>query len=324
MTAKFPDHESTREVRMDAAPILPSAALKYNVVNVLQVKVLNNPAPFSAPYEFEITFECLEKLQHDLEWKLTYVGSAASTLHDQVLDSLLVGPIPIGVNKFVFSADPPATSKIPLADVLGVTVILLTCTYDEREFVRIGYYVNNEYESEELRENPPEKPILEKMQRNILAEKPRVTRVNIKWYECIVGCMTDFRDNVAETDEFPPEQPFADEMEDDEEKYGAEEKVEEDPHDVDREDVADKMETDEPVASVSVTTALVEEPVSDNAEEDLEGESSEEDLEADEELDGEEEVDRDDNMKENIPETNTNEKGKAVETENQATGTIIA
>jgi hypothetical protein len=34
-----------------------------SVVSLLGVKVLNNPAPFSAPYEFEITFECLEQLR---------------------------------------------------------------------------------------------------------------------------------------------------------------------------------------------------------------------------------------------------------------------
>lgn len=34
-----------------------------SVVSLLGVKVLNNPAPFLAPYEFEITFECLEQLQ---------------------------------------------------------------------------------------------------------------------------------------------------------------------------------------------------------------------------------------------------------------------
>lgn len=34
-----------------------------SVVSLLGVKVLNNPAHFSAPYEFEITFECLEQLQ---------------------------------------------------------------------------------------------------------------------------------------------------------------------------------------------------------------------------------------------------------------------
>lgn len=34
-----------------------------SVVSLLGVKVLNNPAPFLAPYQFEITFECLEQLQ---------------------------------------------------------------------------------------------------------------------------------------------------------------------------------------------------------------------------------------------------------------------
>ena len=49
-----------------------------SVVTLLDVKVVNNPALFSAPYQFEITFEALEQLQKDLEWKLTYVGSAQS------------------------------------------------------------------------------------------------------------------------------------------------------------------------------------------------------------------------------------------------------
>jgi histone chaperone ASF1 len=102
--------------------------------------------------------------------------------HDQELDSLLVGPIPVGVNKFIFEADPPDTKRIPDAEILGVTVILLTCAYDSREFVRVGYYVNNEYDSDELNADPPAKPILERVRRNVLAEKPRVTRFAIKWY----------------------------------------------------------------------------------------------------------------------------------------------
>ena len=103
--------------------------------------------------------------------------------HDQELDSLLVGPIPIGVNKFIFEADPPDLKKIPSSEILGVTVILLTCAYDDREFVRVGYYVNNEYDTEELNAEPPAKPIIERVRRNVLAEKPRVTRFAIKWYE---------------------------------------------------------------------------------------------------------------------------------------------
>jgi histone chaperone ASF1 len=101
--------------------------------------------------------------------------------HDQELDSLLVGPIPVGVNKFVFEADPPDLKRIPASEILGVTVILLTCSYDGREFVRVGYYVNNEYDSEELNAEPPAKPIVERVRRSVLAEKPRVTRFAIKW-----------------------------------------------------------------------------------------------------------------------------------------------
>jgi histone chaperone ASF1 len=93
-----------------------------------------------------------------------------------------VGPIPPGVNKFIFEADAPSTANIPSSEVVGVTVILLTCSYDGREFVRVGYYVNNEYTDTELAENPPSKPEIEKIQRSILADKPRVTRFAIKWF----------------------------------------------------------------------------------------------------------------------------------------------
>jgi hypothetical protein len=119
----------------------------------------------------------------DLEWKLTYVGSATSNEHDQELDSVLVGPVPVGINKFNFRADPPDLSRIPNSEIIGVTVILLSCSYDEREFVRVGYYVNNEYTDEALALEPPAKPVIEKVRRSILSEKPRVTRFAIKWYD---------------------------------------------------------------------------------------------------------------------------------------------
>ncbi|KAL3475028.1 histone chaperone asf1 [Aspergillus californicus] len=183
-----------------------------SVVSLLGVKIQNNPAQFLSPYSFEITFECLEQLQKDLEWKLTYVGSATSSEYDQELDSLFVGPIPVGVNKFIFEADPPDLRRIPTSEILGVTVILLTCSYDGREFVRVGYYVNNEYDSEELTAEPPAKPVIERIRRNVLAEKPRVTRFAIKW---------DTEESAPA--EYPPEQPEADGLEDDSVAYGAEE-----------------------------------------------------------------------------------------------------
>jgi hypothetical protein len=38
----------------------------------------------------------------DLEWKITYVGSAEDSRYDQVLDSVLVGPVQAGPFRFVF------------------------------------------------------------------------------------------------------------------------------------------------------------------------------------------------------------------------------
>lgn len=189
-----------------------------SIVSLLNVSILNNPAPFTDPYKFEITFECLEPLKDGtlkkpittalelvtdffrsgMEADLCRIINLVSTQppaatfcfnavffsrfeHDQELDSLLVGPVPVGVNKFIFEADPPSPDLIPASELVSVTVVLLSCSYVDREFVRVGYYVNNEYDTEEMRENPPSKVQVDHIIRNVLAEKPRVTRFNIVW-----------------------------------------------------------------------------------------------------------------------------------------------
>jgi histone chaperone ASF1 len=40
-------------------------------------------------------------LKEDLEFKVVYVGSANGPEHDQQLESVMVGPVPVGVSKFV-------------------------------------------------------------------------------------------------------------------------------------------------------------------------------------------------------------------------------
>lgn len=51
-----------------------------------------------------------------------------------------------------------------------------------QEFLRVGYYVNNDYEDEQLREEPPTKVLIDKVQRNILSDKPRVTKFPINFH----------------------------------------------------------------------------------------------------------------------------------------------
>jgi histone chaperone ASF1 len=91
----------------------------------------------------------------------------------------------------------PDPCQIPTNDIVGVTVILLTASYKGKEFVRVGYYVNTEYDTPELRalypdtelvtdemiKMRPDPPIIPQLVRNVLAEKPRVTRFKITWYD---------------------------------------------------------------------------------------------------------------------------------------------
>lgn len=119
----------------------------------------------------------------DIEWKVTYVGCANDPTQDQVLEEVLVGPVSVGVNNFVLTSPAPDYNVIAVPDLLGVTVLLITCSYLEQEFVRIGYYVNNEYNDPSYN---PEEPLpsnvdINSVYRNILADRPIVTRLTIDW-----------------------------------------------------------------------------------------------------------------------------------------------
>lgn len=195
---------------------------------VTNVEVLDNPSKFTNPFQFEIIFDCIAPgITSELEWKLLYVGSAEDEKYDQELDSILVGPVEVGTNKFVFQAPAPDPSHIPEKDLLEVTVILLTCSYLEQEFIRIGYYVNNDYgENKVLHENPPEKPSLPDIWRHILANQPRVTRIQINWNEkpnpnqpmLEADATVDMKDSMGDGEtQDNNEQDDGDEMMDDEE-----------------------------------------------------------------------------------------------------------
>lgn len=123
--------------------------------------------------------------QHtDIEWKVIYVGSAEDESRDQELDAVLLPADNPGRFKFVLQVDAPNPSIIPSSDIVGVTIVLLTCSYKETEFVRVGYYVSNEYPTEELNENPPSNPVVKDITRTIAAHDPRVTKFPHKFDFC--------------------------------------------------------------------------------------------------------------------------------------------
>ncbi|KAJ8592227.1 anti-silence-domain-containing protein, partial [Rhizopogon salebrosus TDB-379] len=70
------------------------------------------------------------------------------------VDHCLVGLVPVIVNSFELKGLAPDPSKIPTEDVLGVAAFILTGSYRDEEFVRVGYYQNAEYGNEEMKAAP--------------------------------------------------------------------------------------------------------------------------------------------------------------------------
>lgn len=54
------------------------------LVNITDIALLNNPARFDSPFEFDITLHLVARLKADLEFRLVYVGSSDSSEYDQV------------------------------------------------------------------------------------------------------------------------------------------------------------------------------------------------------------------------------------------------
>lgn len=111
---------------------------------------------------------------------MIYVASPDNESLDQELDSIVVGPVPAEPCEFSFDVNPPDPSRIPKEDVLGVAALIITGSYKDREFVRVGYYQNTEYDNEEMKETPPETILFDRLVRDINS-KPRVTRFQIAW-----------------------------------------------------------------------------------------------------------------------------------------------
>ncbi len=151
-------------------------------VNILNIIPHNTQCHFNDSFSFEIIFEVLSPLENALEWKMIYIGNAEDSSYDQTLQIIEIdGPLNLGTMKFEFVGEAPDINKIPESEILGVTAIVLCCSYNEQEFFRCGYYLNNSYDEEKMNINPPEKVDVNHTIRSVLADKPRITRFDVDW-----------------------------------------------------------------------------------------------------------------------------------------------
>ena len=86
---------------------------------------------------------------------------------------------------------------------MGLTAVLITCSYRNKEFIRVGYYVYNTYDDPNLIENPPEVVNISKVVRSIISDKPRITKFAINWTDDESGTLE------ADTNEMYKQERFA-------------------------------------------------------------------------------------------------------------------
>jgi histone chaperone ASF1 len=117
-----------------------------------------------------------------------------------------------GTLKFNIDCKSPDATKIPRAELLcthsvipGVTALLLTASYRNQEFIRVGYYVHNQLVSEGVGEPTEELPLnqlLQRVKRTIISDKPRVTKFNIDWSDAAKKSIGSSEDSQSKLEDF--------------------------------------------------------------------------------------------------------------------------
>lgn len=99
-----------------------------------------NPARIDAPIALKVVLEVFEKLpEHPVDVAFTW-SPVWDFPVDQELDEFEVGPFTsLGVHEFALESDAPDFTRIP--DPTGPTALIVTLSYQGRQFLHIGYNV---------------------------------------------------------------------------------------------------------------------------------------------------------------------------------------
>ncbi|KAM7529808.1 hypothetical protein LguiB_033218 [Lonicera macranthoides] len=173
-------------------------------VVITKIKILDNPAPFTSPFKMEITYKCsdgnllyavalrnvavilpilavlalVKEAPHSIQWKLIYLQKDES--NDKLLQDAWDEPVELGTQTILLEVDAPNPSKLLKNYILGNQLILLSGSYAGMEFVHVLYDMINEYVDENLRKDPPQNVLIERVQRNL--QNPRVEEFPINFH----------------------------------------------------------------------------------------------------------------------------------------------
>jgi len=153
---------------------------RYPSIEILGINVIKNPLKLNEMFYFQILFELREILSENLDVRFVYVQSPTTKDGDDELDVYAIPANRIGKFKVNFLVASPTFYLESLIDVFGITLLLIQFTYLTREFMRIGYYVNNEICGPVERDSKSNLFLkINYIERNILKDQPRITKFSI-------------------------------------------------------------------------------------------------------------------------------------------------
>jgi len=115
-----------------------------SMIKIIDIRHSGAETKASDPVRLSIDIQCQCALQEDMELKTLFVADGCNNAHDQVLDSVDIGPIQPGNMRFDLEIPPPDLTKMKSVQILDVTCIYISCLYKQQEFSRIGWYVRHE------------------------------------------------------------------------------------------------------------------------------------------------------------------------------------
>lgn len=145
-------------------------------ISVEQVNVVSVESKFYDEIVFDVEIECFERISTYTKWEVVYAST--TTVQDQILTTVYVGPIEIGVNRFVIKSPPPDISKFSDFNDYCFSLVMLKAYYDEQEFIRISYYATHTYTEGQTSISDIN---LNEAERKIEVDRALVKKSKIKW-----------------------------------------------------------------------------------------------------------------------------------------------
>jgi len=169
---------SSALLRSSTTTTLPNMSSRAAIVNVEPLEPIGK---LTDKLAFKVAFEAFEDLPEEIDFSVMVTWDGHRE-HDQILDVVQAGPLKAGKYKFTFEvAKVPDYSKVKDEDVTDSCLLLLSASYRGSCFSKVGFFVSHEYQDQVLSQEPPSKPLLEKLVRKISTKDARITTIPIKW-----------------------------------------------------------------------------------------------------------------------------------------------